>query len=496
MSPITHQELHDPLNSYRPGVTPLVNHAVSSLRRISRTFGGISDTSSSSLKKPLLLNGAKLADKIDENFQRAVYYLLLDETQPHSAADVRRLFLETYWIVNEGLLPGQAIWREWETKYNIPSAGIRDAFDEFSRECYARMQNPSCDAISLSAWSEKELNTRIHPFYDGCGRVSRAWSVAQLARVNCKWPVFSSREEYFSLIEQPLNVWTSAYRDRISLIDAAGQENHAGFLRRLNELGHDFALIELEDEAYSIAKSGHRGQYRRKQTTALGLPVRYFEHLRAAALLLIDEGGEEFESLPVLVQATLVIACLYHDLAEDTALFGSPAILLPGDWASWREVAAVRIDRFDPRRLYAPASQAFIDADPYPRLSEIVLALTAPSDEELAAHGITPDDPEYAAKEDLLTVEFIRKGGPAAVVVKLCDRTANLRTMENMEASEIVAKIEETKEYLLLLFREFASDSEGGIFAPFIRKLTAVLEKQIVLLEARPDIAQILMDRQ
>ncbi|OGH91859.1 MAG: hypothetical protein A2534_05360 [Candidatus Magasanikbacteria bacterium RIFOXYD2_FULL_39_9] len=58
-----------------------------------------------------------------------------------------------------------------------------------------------------------------------------------------------------------------------------------------------------------MAKFGHRAQVR-KSVDDEGKPIRYFEHLRGAALILIDEVK--------IVDAEMIITALLHDSLEDT----------------------------------------------------------------------------------------------------------------------------------------------------------------------------------
>lgn len=64
--------------------------------------------------------------------------------------------------------------------------------------------------------------------------------------------------------------------------------------------------IEL---AYTLAKFGHRAQVR-KEMDSSGQPVRYFEHVKRVALVLIDEAS--------FYDATTIISALLHDGIEDT----------------------------------------------------------------------------------------------------------------------------------------------------------------------------------
>ena len=61
--------------------------------------------------------------------------------------------------------------------------------------------------------------------------------------------------------------------------------------------------------AYTLAKHAHRWQ-KRKEVGPDGKPIRYFEHLRRAALILICEVR--------ILLPVLVIALLFHDGVEDT----------------------------------------------------------------------------------------------------------------------------------------------------------------------------------
>lgn len=89
----------------------------------------------------------------------------------------------------------------------------------------------------------------------------------------------------------------------------------------------DARQVEL---AYLLAKKLHKGQTR-KELGPDGQPLRYFEHLRRVALILIDEAG--------ITDPSIIIAALLHDAIEDSEeimltgllierLFGSDVALL------------------------------------------------------------------------------------------------------------------------------------------------------------------------
>lgn len=86
------------------------------------------------------------------------------------------------------------------------------------------------------------------------------------------------------------------------------EENRESFFRRLEPFFVPSVMLDVE-LAYTLAKFGHRSQVR-KEVDEDGTPVRYFEHVRRVALILIDEVH--------IVKRELVIASLLHDGIEDT----------------------------------------------------------------------------------------------------------------------------------------------------------------------------------
>lgn len=87
-------------------------------------------------------------------------------------------------------------------------------------------------------------------------------------------------------------------------------ENHDSFFRRINPF---FSPRELRriDLAYMLAKYAHRAQTRNERDEH-GEPVRYFEHVRRATLIGLDEAK--------IVRLDTTIACFLHDTCEDTRL--------------------------------------------------------------------------------------------------------------------------------------------------------------------------------
>ena len=85
-------------------------------------------------------------------------------------------------------------------------------------------------------------------------------------------------------------------------------ENHESFFKRLYPIFGPSVLVDIQ-LAYILAKYGHRAQVR-KEVDEHGEPVRYFEHVRRVALVLIDEAQ--------CVRPDMIVAAILHDAIEDT----------------------------------------------------------------------------------------------------------------------------------------------------------------------------------
>jgi (p)ppGpp synthase/HD superfamily hydrolase len=84
------------------------------------------------------------------------------------------------------------------------------------------------------------------------------------------------------------------------------RENRESFFARIDFMSPtEQALIR---DAYDMAKATHKGQVR-KECDASGIPKRYFEHVREAAIIAIDE---------LHITSAVVVALIeLHDVLED-----------------------------------------------------------------------------------------------------------------------------------------------------------------------------------
>lgn len=85
-------------------------------------------------------------------------------------------------------------------------------------------------------------------------------------------------------------------------------ENKETFRARIKPIFGPTNQLDI-NLAYVLAKFGHRAQFR-KELNADGSYVRYFEHVRRVALILMDEMK--------IYDRDMIIAALLHDSLEDT----------------------------------------------------------------------------------------------------------------------------------------------------------------------------------
>ena len=85
-------------------------------------------------------------------------------------------------------------------------------------------------------------------------------------------------------------------------------ENRESFFGRIEPYFAPSVLLDVQ-LAYLMAKYGHRAQFR-KEIDIDGARIRYFEHVRRVAIVLLDEAK--------CIRPDMVIAALLHDAIEDT----------------------------------------------------------------------------------------------------------------------------------------------------------------------------------
>jgi (p)ppGpp synthase/HD superfamily hydrolase len=179
------------------------------------------------------------------------------------------------------------------------------------------------------------------------------------------------------------------------------EENKFSFFARLEPRLAPSELTMIK-AAYYLAKFGHRAQVR-KEVDSAGEPLRYFEHLRRTAIILMDEAN--------VYEPELICAALLHDTLEDT-------------------------DDID---------AAIIEKIFGSKVTRIVKTLTK-------IQGAHKD--EY--------VKRLQHSDEDTILIKACDRLDNLRSLNSTSEEFKARKITETIEQFIPIFNNFLYDTERG----------------------------------
>jgi hypothetical protein len=203
-------------------------------RRLSRTHQGHSDTGTSVEKLPLLLTGDALRERVEQNGLRVCAFVHAQSSADalRSEEDVHKLLLAIADITNHGLLPAGP-FRTWHIAANQPSATggpavsgpepsvvperIQDALTELCRTVWQGWNELLRDPVPAVAWAEWQLGGGpLHPFYDGCGRISRAFAAALLVRAGRRLPLFDTSSQYFAAGNRGTESFIAYYNSRIA----------------------------------------------------------------------------------------------------------------------------------------------------------------------------------------------------------------------------------------------------------------------------------------
>ncbi len=190
-----------------------IQSVLQALAGLSRTLGGVSDTSSAAEKPKLADEGEALARRTRENLEQALEFLWENrERRFASPAEARQFVDALAEKVSAGLLqPGQPLYRTWETKFRqTPVAKIEAAYSSFCEWLFGALAD--ADAVKIAALVEKRLDGEIHPFADGCGRTSKLLAAFVLLRAGFPPVMHRSRKEYYERISASDEEWICYYR--------------------------------------------------------------------------------------------------------------------------------------------------------------------------------------------------------------------------------------------------------------------------------------------
>lgn len=201
------------------------------------------------------------------------------------------------------------------------------------------------------------------------------------------------------------------------------QENRQTFIDRLMARNVPQADIDEILFAYEIAKEAHRTHMR-------GTGDRYFEHIRAVALIMLDELD--------WYDKTMLISMLLHDVGEDSGIFGNRT----RGYEPFVKIAEYRIGK-----IFGPD------------VAHIVVLLTKPAVDGVRFHS-KPEAYEYY-RQRLET-------DPRAIIGKMVDRLHNLRTLDGVAPEKRTRKLAETKNEYVPIFAKVATGDEYQPYASIL----------------------------
>jgi hypothetical protein len=166
---------------------------------LSRTTNGIYDRSSSMSKPDMIIRAGELSCRAVGNLKEAYRDLFrARKVSFASGAATRRYFDGLLEITQGGIFEIKSVtFRTWNTSYTkcdfseLPISMVR-FYDEY-RE---RVQG-SGNEIENFSWATRTFDTDLHPYGDGCGRLSRLHGSFFLVRAGYRLPMFKSRESYY-----------------------------------------------------------------------------------------------------------------------------------------------------------------------------------------------------------------------------------------------------------------------------------------------------------
>jgi GTP pyrophosphokinase len=187
--------------------------------------------------------------------------------------------------------------------------------------------------------------------------------------------------------------------ERARLIEGTYREDHDSFLKRFRLKITPDEMARL-DYAYDMAKHGHKEQFRESG-------ARYFEHVRAATIILVDELG--------VTDTEIIISSLLHDMLEDSFLL-------------------------TPERIKITFGE---------RVATLVSAVTKPK----------KNDSRFSSDVDRHRWYFaqLKAANPEVKLLKLPDRLQNTRTLGSCSLEKQARKIKETREIYLPLISDIAT---------------------------------------
>ena len=195
-------------------------------RCLSRTAAsGQAHTSVSEKKCGLLLRGGELKKQMERNRRLvAAFIAWRSRWFPETIHEHHIALCTMAQLVGFRLLP-RGLFREWsyDNSYGVKwvtapvePAGIQGGLEGLAMQVLAGQCGEMEERVATIAGIEWEMVVGpLHPFYDGCGRISRAYSRLVADWYKVRAAVHTSREAYFEAARGGREAFRKYYREQV-----------------------------------------------------------------------------------------------------------------------------------------------------------------------------------------------------------------------------------------------------------------------------------------
>jgi hypothetical protein len=194
---------------------------IKNIKAVSRTSLGMSDTSVSAEKEKTALEGEELAHQVDINTENIAEYIW--EVKKHkinSVETLKTVLAAIVEITNKDISKRDPYdYRTWPVDYSkISPENIQPAMNTFYEQYFEKLRkvvNREMSAYETAIWAEYTINRDIHPFQDGCNRISMSWGVLALAIAGEPQPKHESRDGYLKAINGGFEQFRNYYLEHV-----------------------------------------------------------------------------------------------------------------------------------------------------------------------------------------------------------------------------------------------------------------------------------------
>src|SRR3989344_1628976 len=174
-----------------------------SVSRLSRTAGGLAEAAYGGAKPAIMVERDKLVTIVERNLRKTIAHVWAHgpAIRPDTVHVQSFMNAVAAMVSVEVLPPGFGLFRTWDTRERFHrQVAPADILAEYRALCaHIAGRLDENDPVAVAAELEWELDGRIHPFADGCGRTAKLLGAWILLRGDTLPARFSDRTEYYAV---------------------------------------------------------------------------------------------------------------------------------------------------------------------------------------------------------------------------------------------------------------------------------------------------------